>query len=82
MSFRTHLEQAIRDEALKLIKREQRYAKEVDDELTRMDRRTGIRPIKTLLRPAYWNADPGFDPYHVRAKAAANAYSIDKHLRR
>lgn len=82
MSFRTHLEQAIRDEALKLIKRDQRYAKEVDDELTRMDRRTGVRPIKTLLRPAYWNADPGFDPYHVRANAAAYAYSIDKNLRR
>jgi RNA-directed DNA polymerase len=82
MSFRDFLEQAIREEARKLIRRQERYAKEVDDELKRMKRRTGILPVKEIHCPAYWKADPGFDPYHVRANAAAYAHSIEKSLRR
>ncbi len=30
--------------------------------------------------PGYWSADPGFNPYHVRSRAAGIAYAIEKAL--
>ncbi len=42
MSFRRHLQNAIIEEADKLIARHQRYARDVHDELSRIERRSGV----------------------------------------
>jgi len=72
---------AIRDEAHKLIRRHQKYASNLAEALRRKERRSGIPQSKHIHRPEYWDADKGFDPYHVRAHAAGTAYAIDKALR-
>ena len=81
MSFKVYLAEAIRKEAIKLIQRDQRYSKEVFDELFRIQRRSGVKHAQQLLRPSYWQIDKGFDPYHVRSNADAIAHSIDSKLR-
>ena len=65
----TEIEEAIREEALKLIVRHQIDAQRVHDELARQERRTGVQNPKIIRQPDYWSVDQGFNPYKVRPKA-------------
>jgi RNA-directed DNA polymerase len=71
----------IRAEAEKLIRRHERYARDLADEFKRRNRRTGGNLQPTVLRPDYWLSAPGFDPYVARARANRTAYSIRASLR-
>src|SRR4051812_17981038 len=73
---------AIEDEAAKLIRRHESYAKEVVEENRRRARRSNARP-ETLqtLRPSYWSFAPGFNPYLVRSRSARISAAINRQLR-
>jgi RNA-directed DNA polymerase len=74
------LTDAIRREADKLIRRHQKYAAALEDNVRRVERRSGVRPPKQVLLPSYWALEPGFNPYHVRSHAEGIAYGIQKAL--
>lgn len=74
------LEDAIRSEADKLIRRHQRYASELEDRVRRIERRSGLRPVKQVFTPAYWQVHPGFNPYAVRSRANGVGYAIQRAL--
>jgi RNA-directed DNA polymerase len=71
----------INSEALKLIKRHERYAQDLADEFKRRNRRTGADNAPIVLRPSYWSLSPGFNPYLVRSRAADIASSVRVSLR-
>jgi len=75
------LHEAIREEAQKLIRRHERYAKDLHDEFLRRNRRAGTNNVKQVLRPSYWEVDPGFNPYIVRSRFERIAYSVKRSLR-
>jgi RNA-directed DNA polymerase len=76
------LEQVIRAEALKLIRRHEQYARWAAEESVRRQRRVITRLARLdVRRPRYWNWAPGFDPYIVRSRATAIAHSIDHTLK-
>lgn len=81
-SFKQLLQNAIIDECEKLIRRHQTYAHEVENVLRRIERRSGIKPSKTIHVPGYWSLDRGFDPYYVRSNAHVIAHAINKALRK
>jgi hypothetical protein len=63
------LRSAIDDEARKLIRRFENYARQLADESERRARRTTRTVTRLALRrPPYWSLAPGFDPYFVRAR--------------
>ncbi|WIE80067.1 reverse transcriptase domain-containing protein [Curtobacterium sp. MCSS17_016] len=68
-------------ESDKLIRKHQRYMRQmrIDDERRR--RRGSVPARATLLRPTYWSVDRGFDPYHVRKNASAIARAINLALK-
>lgn len=72
------LTQVIRAEAQKLVQRHQRYLNELENETVRIARRTGTRPEKDVLVPAYWSVAPGFDPYYVRNRARTIGYGVGR----
>jgi RNA-directed DNA polymerase len=70
-------ENEIRREARRLIVRHETNGRLLAEEhVRRSSRSTAERPAPRLRRPAQWTADPGFDPYHVRARATSIAYSV------
>lgn len=71
----------VHNEALKLIRRHERYAQDLSDEFKRRNRRTGDRSVPTVYRPGYWDVDAGFNPYLVRARSERIARSIRASLR-
>ncbi len=71
----------ILDEAQRLIRRHERYAQELSDEFRRRNRRTGAADVPNVLRPSYWDVDPGFNPYLVRARNERIGRSIRARLR-
>lgn len=71
------IEEAIRSEATKLVKRHEAYAFNLANELRRREARSGLPQQKVLHRPSYWKVDNGFDPYYVRAHAKPIARSIE-----
>src|ERR1035441_4124963 len=71
------LEKAIAEEAQKLIRRFENYARGLADEYQRRCRRTTQSvPRLSLKRPLYWSLADGFDPYIVRARAASIAHAV------
>src|SRR5258708_5780498 len=75
-------QQAIGDEAAKLIGRFEIYARDLADEQVRRRRRTTAPgPPLRLLRPAYWSLAPGFNPYLVRARKEQIAHAIQRSVR-
>lgn len=72
------LDADIRADADKLIDRFKRYATSLHEEVMRRRRRSGQAVPKTILRPAYWTADRGFDPFYVRVHAKQIAYAVGK----
>lgn len=62
--------QQLKNECAKHIRRYELHARTVHAEDRRHERR-GQNPHGVVHRPSHWSADPGFDPFHVRASAAA-----------
>jgi hypothetical protein len=77
----TSLENAIGEEADKLIRRFENYARQLAEEYRRRSRRTtqSVPPLE-LKRPPYWSLARGFNPYEVRAGAECIAHAITKKL--
>lgn len=74
------VERAIYQEAQKLVTRHQTYAHKLSEHLKRREIRSA-RPITKIVKlPAYWDCDPGFNPYHVRKHYKSIAYAINKAL--
>lgn len=71
----------IQTEALKLIRRHERYAKDLSDEFKRRNRRTGGSEVPVVLRPDYWKLAAGFNPYLVRARSFRIGKSVRAALR-
>jgi RNA-directed DNA polymerase len=71
---------AIRNEATKLVRRHQRYAADLEDRARRIERRSLVRPPKSVLVPHYWALHSGFNPYHVRCQASSIGYAIERAL--
>jgi hypothetical protein len=71
----------IAKEAEKLIRRHERYAKDIVDEFKRRNRRTQRSAIPTVLRPEYWDLSPGFQPYLVRSRSQHIGRSVRLALR-
>lgn len=74
------VEQAIRAEAEKLIRRHEIYATNVAREAKRRQDRSGIPQTTNIQRPAYWQVAAGFNPYYVRRHAKAIGRSIERAL--
>ena len=75
------LESAISEEAEKLIRRFEIYARQLADEHRRRARRTtNPVPQLSLKRPLYWSLAAGFDPYLVRSRSACIAYSVQNRV--
>jgi hypothetical protein len=73
---------AVNDEAAKLIKRFEIYARDLADEQVRRRRRTTAPgPPLRLMRPEYWTLAPGFNPYLVRARQEQIGHSIQRAVR-
>lgn len=75
------IENAIKDEASKLINRYEAYHNNLHLEWVRTTKRTGLRPAKTVLKPSYWSDDCKFDPFYCRSKAKSIARSIAKSIK-
>jgi RNA-directed DNA polymerase len=71
----------IEHEALKLIRRHERYAKDLADEFGRRNRRTAGAAARIVQRPSYWKVAAGFNPYLVRARHLKIAHSVRASLR-
>jgi hypothetical protein len=72
---------AIDEEASKLIRRFENYARQLADESQRRARRTTQSvPRLVLKRPPYWSLAMGFDPYFVRARATCITNSVENKL--
>lgn len=68
-------------EAQKLIRRHERYAKDLSDEFKRRNRRTGGVATPVIKRPSYWSCAPGFNPYLVRSRHEVIGRSVRNALR-
>ena len=66
----------------RLIERHLRYVSRLEDNVRRIERRTGVRPHKNILIPPYWDAAEGFNPFHVRSHAAKISRAIDIAIKR
>ena len=74
-------QKAIEDEARKLIRRFENYARQLADEQKRRARRTTATTTKLITRrPTYWSLAEGFDPYLVRARSARIGHAIQKQI--
>lgn len=74
---REKLTESIEREALKLITRHELYARDLFAESQRrIKRSTSEIAALTVLRPGYWDAAPGFNPFLVRARRKRIAHSI------
>src|SRR5258708_29440657 len=77
------LESGIREEAGKLIRRFENYARQLADEYQRRSRRTTQSIARLALkRPHYWSLDKGFDPYLVRAREDCVAHAVKNKVSR
>jgi RNA-directed DNA polymerase len=76
------LEKDIRAAARRKIREHERYRKRVVDEGARRLRRSTGSPTTTVpSRPTSWQANPAFDPYHVRAHSKSISHAIARQLR-
>lgn len=76
------LENAIVTAARAKIRAFERHQKSVLDENMRRSRRStrAVTPLK-VERPALWDLDAAFDPYHVRSRASIIAHAIENKIR-
>ena len=74
------VENAIRREAEKLIRKREVYLTNLAREARRRELRSGLPQTKYVQTPVYWNLSPGFNPYYVRRHAAAIGRSMERSL--
>ena len=74
-------EEDLVSQSSKLIRRFERYAREQREEDRRREKRDGKPRHAEIIRPAYWVADPAFDPYSVRRRADKISRSVRRALR-
>lgn len=76
------LQESIRAEAQKKIREHEAYCSRMAEETVRRRRRSTarIQPLKPI-RPGFWQYDPGFNPYKVRANADHIARVVAGRLR-
>ena len=76
------LEKDLRIEATRQIRDFERYRRHVRDENRRRSRRSAIAPNHLEVRPpSAWIVDRGFDPYHVRSRAATISHAVTQALK-
>jgi RNA-directed DNA polymerase len=75
-------EQDLTLECNKLIRKHQRYMRQLRIDDVRRGRRQTLPNRAVLHRPSYWAIDPGFDPYKVRRQAASITRAVNLALRR
>lgn len=77
------LRECIEQEASKLIRRFENYARQLADEHARRSRRTtaSVEPL-CVKRPAYWSIARGFDPFQARARSECIAHAISLRVAR
>ena len=80
MNIEDELREKIVQECEKLILRHHKYHNRLHAEWTRSRVRLADAPEKYIQTPEYWKADSKFNPFYVRAKAAAIAKSIAKKI--
>lgn len=77
MRLENHIEQLIREEALKLIKRHHEYHNRIHSESIRNNKRLGnSAPPKKIHTPDYWEIDRKFNPFYVKSNYKSIARSI------
>lgn len=75
------LRDEVESEALRVIRRHERYAQDLHDEWARRNRRSGRLDVPVVLRPSYWKISDGFNPYKVRSRVDRIAHSVRHGLR-
>jgi len=75
------IEQEIRLESEKLIKRYQLYHNNLQRSYDQKVRRISTPPPKVLQKPVYWATDVKFDPFYVNEHARPIAISISRKLK-
>ena len=69
-------------QATRQIRDFERYRKRTHDENVRRARRSSGTPhLELVHRPSAWSLDPGFDPFHVRARAVPIGHAVTRALR-
>jgi RNA-directed DNA polymerase len=76
----SQIEETIRAEAAKLIRRHEMYMSNLAAEVRRRSARSGLASQKMILTPAHWSVATGFNPYHVRKHVKAIARSLERQL--
>lgn len=74
-------EKQLHAECQKLIKKHERYMRELRKEDVRRKRRGTVPSTGQIHRPSYWSLDKGFDPYHVRSNRKSIVYAVNKALK-
>lgn len=74
-------EELLVQECQKLIRKHERYMREMRNDDVRRSRRSVTPNHAILRRPKYWDIARGFNPYHVRSNAAAIARAVNIGLR-
>jgi hypothetical protein len=74
------IENAIRTEAEKLIRRHEMYATNLAREAQRREARSGLAQATVVKTPEYWSLANGFNPYYVRRHAKAIAKALERRL--
>jgi RNA-directed DNA polymerase len=66
----------------KLIRKHQRYMRQLRIDDVRRERRVTLPHRAVLHRPTYWSIDAGFDPYEVKRRAAAISRAVNLALKK
>ena len=74
------IEDAIRAEAEKLIRRHEMYATNLSRDIRRKELRSGHPQPKVVHLPVYWALANGFNPYYVKRHSKAIARSLERSL--
>lgn len=81
MSLEKKIENAILDEAKKLIERHQSYQNNLHHEHTRLCKKIAHAPEKIIKTPDYWEMDKKFNPFYVKRNSKSIAKAICKKIR-
>ncbi|MFC4251226.1 reverse transcriptase domain-containing protein [Sinimarinibacterium flocculans] len=65
-------------ECHKHIRRHEDYLRDLEFDAVRIEKRTGVAPIKRVQRPGYWSIHRNFDPYRTRSerRVASLSYGL------
>lgn len=69
-------------ECNKLIRKHQRYMRQLRIDDVRRERRVTFPHRATIHHPTYWGVDAGFNPYYVKRRAAAISRAVNLALKK